>query len=157
MGRAGAGNESRELAVGSWQLLCWVLVVCCIIFSCNNPTSENTESQKQQTAIRKIQTPNFNSDSSYSFLEKQVKFGPRVPGTNAHAACAEYLKQKISSYGFLTQIQSETIGTCDGKKFRLKNIVAEYKPELSKRILLTAHWDTRPWADQDSIDMPLAR
>ncbi|MBK7853867.1 MAG: M28 family peptidase [Bacteroidetes bacterium] len=33
-----------------------------------------------------------------------------------------------------------------------KNIIAEYKPEKTKRILLCAHWDTRPWADRDSID-----
>ena len=158
MGRAGAGNNCLRFEVRGLKLFKSILIFTILIFiGCNNPsTTDETKDSKPLPTIRdtnhKHQTPAFNSDSAYSFLEKQVKFGPRVPGTNAHAACAEYLKQKISSYGFLTQIQSETIGTCDGKKFRLKNIIAEYKPELSKRILLTAHWDTRPWADQDSID-----
>ena len=154
MGRVGAESNGLMFDVRGLKLFNSILIFSILIFiGCNNPsTTDETKDSKPQTTNLKLQTPAFNSDSAYSFLEKQVKFGPRVPGTNAHAACAEYLKQKISSYGFLTQIQSETIGTCDGKKFRLKNIIAEYKPELSKRILLTAHWDTRPWADQDSID-----
>lgn len=143
MERAGVKN--------SLQLV--LLLGFCFFVSCSNPkTEENAQQKTEQASTPKLPTPNFSSDSAYVFLETQVKFGPRVPGTDAHARCAEYLKQKLSGYGLQTQIQSETIGTFDGKKFRLKNIIAEYKPEISKRILLCAHWDTRPWADQDSVN-----
>ncbi len=130
-----------------------LVIVCFAINGCSSSkTEENNSQEKQQTINQKLQTPDFNSDSAYAFLEAQVKFGPRVPGTDAHAKCADYLSKKLISYGMATQIQSETIETFDRKKFRLKNIIAEFKPELSKRILLCAHWDTRPWADQDSVN-----
>ena len=96
--------------------------------------------------------PKFSEDSTYLFVKAQVDFGPRVPGTNSHAKCADYLSSKLKSYGWETQIQNGNITTYDGKKFNLKNIIASYKPEIQNRILLMSHWDTRPWADQDSVD-----
>lgn len=154
MERVGVKAESRQSAGGSWQRIFIAIILVAAFFSCGNPESEknNQQQETQQTTNPKLQTPVFSADSAYAFLETQVKFGPRVPGTDAHAKCAEYLKQKLASYGLATQFQSETIGTHDGKKFRLKNIIAEYKPEISNRILLCAHWDTRPWADADSVN-----
>lgn len=142
-----------KLAVGSWQLAITAIVFCCLIFSCGNPAEDkNNQQQKQEPKINKLPAPEFNADSAFAFLKAQVDFGPRVPGTKAHEKCAKYLLEKLKSYGLKTSFQQETVSTFDNKKFRLKNIIAEYKPELSKRILLCAHWDTRPWADQDSVD-----
>lgn len=121
--------------------------------SCKQKSEQKQESTNTpvETAT-KIPTPNFNADSTYAFLKTQVDFGPRVPGTTAHAKCADYLVEKLKSYGLQVTVQNGTVQTFDKKQFILKNIIAEYKPELTNRIMLSAHWDTRPWADQDSIN-----
>ncbi len=127
---------------------------CCLFASCSNNTTQ--DNNNSSTIVVKTPSlpaaPAFNSDSAYAFVKAQVDLGPRVPGTAAHAKCADYLVSKLKSYGWDTQIQNGNISTYDGKKFNLKNIIASYKPEIANRILLMSHWDTRPFADQDSIN-----
>lgn len=131
------------------------LILCLVFFiaSCiqdnkkQDTTPPATEVKKAPAKI-----PGFSADSAFAFVKKQVDFGPRIPGTAAHAQCATWMAEKCKAFGLTTQVQSATLSTFDGKKFQLKNIIAEYKPEKTKRILLCAHWDTRPWADRDSID-----
>jgi glutaminyl-peptide cyclotransferase len=100
----------------------------------------------------KVATPDFNADSAYAFIKAQVDFGPRIPGTKAHENCADYIVKKMKSYGLQVTVQKGTVQTYDKKQFSLKNIIVEYKPDLPNRILLNAHWDTRPWADLDTIN-----
>lgn len=137
------------------KLLKKSVIVLFVFFvaSCNHE-NKKPETTPTTTEVKKppVKIPDFNADSSFAFVKKQVDFGPRVPGTNAHAQCANWMVQTCKTYGLKTQIQSQTLSTFDGKKYQLKNIIAEYKPEKTKRILLCAHWDTRPWADRDSID-----
>ena len=124
-----------------------------LITSCSNETEQPTENIVQpKVEVKKTPTPNFNADSAYSFVQAQIDFGPRVPGTPAHAKCADYLSAKLKSYGFEVIIQNGTVTTFDKKKFNLKNIIGSFKPELQSRILLCSHWDTRPWTDEDTKD-----
>jgi len=124
-----------------------------LITSCGNETEQPNESIVQPIVeVKKTPTPNFNADSAYSFVQAQIDFGPRIPGTPAHAKCADYLSAKLKSYGFEVIIQNGTVTTFDKKKFNLKNIIGSFKPELQSRILLCSHWDTRPWADEDTKD-----
>lgn len=130
-----------------------MLGACCLLFSCSNNNEGNkptTENQKPEASFPPA--PKFNEDSAYTFIQAQVDLGPRVPGTKAHAKCAEYLSEKLKSYGWDVQIQNTNITTYDGKKFILKNIIGTYKPEITKRILLLSHWDTRHIADSDTVD-----
>ena len=121
--------------------------------SCHNETKQPTEPLVPKVVeVQKVPTPVFNADSAYACIKKQVDFGPRIPGTTAHAKCAEYLVAKLKSYGLKVTVQNGTVKTFDEKQFTLKNIIAEYNPDAANRTLLTAHWDTRPWADLDSID-----
>ncbi len=130
-----------------------LLISIAILSSCSSGNTGNEGSIKNQHPQVSIPTaPSFNEDSAYDFLKTQVKFGPRVPGTMAHAVCAEYLFSKLKSFGWQVQMQTGSITTYDQKKFTLKNIIASYKPELSDRILLLSHWDTRHIADQDSVN-----
>lgn len=98
-----------------------------------------------------VRTPSFNEDSAYRFIEEQVAFGPRIPGTPAHAACATYLAGKLKSYGLRVMVQKAITTTYDKRQFELSNIIASHRPELSGRLLLCSHWDTRPFADRDSV------
>ena len=126
--------------------------VCSILVfvSCNNETKPPAETPKV-AEVPKLPVPEFNADSAYACVKAQVDFGPRIPGTKAHANCAAYLASKLKSYGLTVTVQNGTVKTFDGKQFILKNIIAAYKPDLGSRVLLTAHWDTRPWADLDSV------
>ena len=102
-----------------------------------------------QTAARIIQVPGFNGDSAYFFVERQVKFGPRVPNTRPHQQAANYFVDRLKKYGAAVTVQDFDAVTWDNQKLQLKNIIASYNPQAQKRILLAAHWDTRPYADKD--------
>lgn len=96
-----------------------------------------------------VAPPNFNPDSAYAFIAKQVSFGPRVPGTVAHKKCAEWLESKFKQYTPHVIVQTAKVQAHTGEELPIYNIMARFKPETSNRILLCAHWDTRPFADMD--------
>ena len=100
-------------------------------------------------SVAVVPTPAFSGDSAWSFVDKQVSFGPRVPGSPAHTACAGWLTGKFRSFGADVTVQEATVRVFDGTSVPMKNIIARFQPEKSNRILLMAHWDSRPFADQD--------
>ena len=106
-------------------------------------TSKSTEN------IVSVSVPQFNSDSAYYFIKKQVDFGPRAPNSKAHQNCYLYLKNKLSNYGANVIVQEDTVRRFDGEILNMKNIIGSFNVERKDRILLCAHWDTRYVADQD--------
>jgi glutaminyl-peptide cyclotransferase len=99
--------------------------------------------------VRLPPTPLFDPDSAYAFVERQVAFGPRVPGSRAHEACGDWLVAKLQAYGATVTEQRGTVTLYTGAKAPLRNIIASWRPEHKERILLMAHWDTRAMADKD--------
>jgi hypothetical protein len=99
-----------------------------------------------------IAAPEFSADSAYLYIEKQVAFGPRVPGSPAQAQCADWLIAQLERFGAEVHVQRTTITMPDGKKVPCYNIMGQYNPSATRRLLLAAHWDTRPYADQDVRD-----
>lgn len=130
-----------------------VIIGISILFSCDsdkkNPRRENTTIKKKRKPINR---PQFNSDSAYSFIQKQVDFGPRVPNTEAHRQTANYLKSKLENYGLEVSLQNAEVNAFDGTKLNITNIIGSYNLESNNRIMLFAHWDSRPFADQDNKD-----
>ena len=124
------------------------LIFLITIISCN--------SQQEKVTIKKskvrIEVPNFNSDSAYFFVERQVSFGPRVISSKAWDQCSKYLTNKLESYGAKVIVQQAPITTYDQKKHTLRNIIGSYSPEKNNRIALFAHWDSRHVADYDTIN-----
>lgn len=94
-------------------------------------------------------TPLFDQDSAYAFVARQVAFGPRVPGSKAHQQCGDWLVAKLKEYGAEVTEQTGQVTVYTGQKIPLRNIIASWRPEVKDRILLFAHWDTRPFADKD--------
>lgn len=134
-------------------LLLFCVHALLFLASCRNETEETTGTAETKTVdLKKVTAPDFNADSAYAYIKAQVDFGPRVPGTVSHAKCADYLVAKLKSYGFETIVQRGTVQTFDKKQFTLKNIIATSKPEAQSRILICSHWDTRPFADEDTKD-----
>lgn len=92
----------------------------------------------------------FNADSAYQYIADQVACGPRVPGTEGHEAGKQYLLRKLAEIGYDSiMIQNATVTAYTGEELPITNIVVGYKCHQAKRVLIGAHWDTRPWADED--------
>lgn len=132
----------------------WMIWLLALLFSCSK-TSEKVDNTQAVRDFKPV--PAFNPDSAYAFIQKQVDFGPRVPNTPEHKATRQWLMDKFRGWGLEVQGQELTAKAHDGRELQLTNIIASYKPEQKKRIILAAHWDTRRIADKDSerIDEPI--
>lgn len=117
----------------------------------NNKPAEETNTE---VAAVKLVSPIFDADSAFAYTKAQVDFGPRIPSTPAHAKTAKYLVDKFKSFGAEVTVQEAPAKTYDGKSHTLKNIIASFSPAKKDRVLISAHWDARPFSDQDpTIDM----
>lgn len=96
--------------------------------------------------------PAFSADSAYAFIQKQVDFGPRVPNTYGHVETRKYLETKLRSYAGSASVFSQefTSQSYSGDRLNMANIIAAFNPTAADRIMLCAHWDTRPRADEDT-------
>lgn len=130
----------------------WLMILL-IILSCNstNQENKNTDNQKNNT-INTVQAPEFQQDSAFIWIEKQLSFGPRVPSTIGHQKCRDWIVQKLESYGAKVHVQKTKLKTYNGKEIEISNIIAQFHLDKPKRIMLSAHWDTRPFADEDSVN-----
>lgn len=123
------------------------LIFVSLVFSCKQETPVDS-TQKIVTA-KKIAAPVFNSDSAYSYVGRQVSFGPRVPNTTAHESCAAYLVNKLKEYTPDVIVQEATLTAYDQSKLKSKNIIAQFNKANPNRVFLCSHWDSRPFADHD--------
>lgn len=131
-------------------LVTTVLLAGTALISCGNSSKKDSGSSEETTENETIITaPAFSSDSAYQYIADQVAFGPRVPNTPAHKACGDYLAKQLERFGAKVYNQSADLIAYDGTILKARNIVGVYNPENKKRVLLCAHWDSRPYADQD--------
>lgn len=127
-----------------------IVAICLLgLIACEEEIKKKPENKTEIQSRPKVVRPDFNADSAYAFIQKQVDFGPRVPNTEAHVKAGNYLSAKLASYGMKVTEQEAEVIAFNGTKLRIKNIVGALKPELNNRVLLFAHWDSRPFADQD--------
>ena len=112
---------------------CFILILS-ISFSCQSQT-----------------IPEFDQERAFAHLVKQCDFGGRVPGTTPHIQCRDYLVETLRKYADQVKLQpfQETIKNAKSP-VTCYNIIANFHHSKSNRILLCAHWDTRPWADRDA-------
>ncbi len=122
------------------------------IYSCKKDAQVNNEPKDGTTATSTVQVPIFSKDSAYAFVAKQVSFGPRVPGTEAHKTTRQWLVQKFKSYGVAVNEQSFKANTIPLGEVRSVNIIASFNPTYARRVILAAHWDTRFAADEDDTN-----
>ena len=119
-----------------------------MFISCNDSNKNKNSSDKTEVQTAVV-PPQFDPDSAFYFVKAQTDFGPRVPNTEAHKKCAQFLQNQLEKYCDKVIIQHFTATTFDGVKINGKNIIGTFFPEKQKRILLAAHWDSRPFADND--------
>ena len=98
--------------------------------------------------------PQFQADSAYAFCAAQCAFGPRTMNSSAHDDCCAWIKRQFEQYGCTVELQPATLRGYDGTQLRATNIIAHTRRDSAalKRdaILICAHWDSRPWADNDA-------
>lgn len=123
------------------------IAVALLLASCdgNKPNGPTIQNEPPKAVI----VPNFDADSAYQYVAQQTQFGPRVPETLAHAACAEWLTAKMSEWADTVIVQDFRARLFNGDGINGQNIVAVFHPKAPKRIVLCAHWDSRPYADHD--------
>ncbi|MFN3839604.1 MAG: M28 family peptidase [Cyclobacteriaceae bacterium] len=122
-------------------------VVFALVSACKPEKDNNTVVSEKP--LKSVTVPLFNGDSAFHFVEKQVGFGPRIPNTKAHKLAGDFFIALFKQYGATVTVQDFTATTYDNQKLVLRNIIASFYPDKTKRILLAAHWDTRPFSDKD--------
>jgi len=125
------------------------VVIFASTHSCKTKQESKPDEIEPETKAQSIKAADFNADSAYLFVEKQVQFGPRVPNSKAHANCATWLEKIMKKYAPQVIVQPFTAKAYDGTPLNCKNIIASFNPKSATRVLLCSHWDSRPYADND--------
>lgn len=123
--------------------------------SCKNSNNNQVADNEVQTETAKVIVPAFNETNAYQHIEKQVSFGPRIPNTKAQEDCAKYLEETLKSVTDTVYRQETKIKVKDGKTLRCINLIGSINPKASNRLLLLAHWDSRPWANMEDESKPV--
>ncbi len=119
-----------------------------LLLSCGN--SKQTTLSKETDANNVVVGPEFSADSAYAYCKAQCNFGPRTMNSEAHDKCGQWIADKFREFGLEVTEQKTTLKGYDGTPLRSTNIIASHNTQATDRILLCAHWDTRPWADNDA-------
>ena len=133
----------------SYKILFCLCVASLLFAACKSKQATNDISSLTPVG------PAFVADSAFAFCQAQCDFGPRTMNSEAHDRCAQWIVKKFQQYGCQTTLQEATLTGYDGTSLRSTNIIASYRPAASdstaagEKILLCAHWDSRPWADND--------
>ncbi|WP_028907831.1 M28 family peptidase [Xylanibacter ruminicola] len=122
-----------------------VISLVLLVASCGNLKKQTTD----ESASLQPVGPVFCSDSAYQYCQAQCEFGPRTMNSKAHDDCEKWIISKFESFGMQVTPQKAVLKGYDGTSLNSTNIIASYRPDLSDRVLLCAHWDSRPWADND--------
>ncbi len=118
------------------------LGACCLLVACG--TTKKNEGMTEKTVA-----VTFCADSAYAFCAQQCDFGPRVMNSVAHEACGNWIVERFTHYGFAVERQQADLKGYDGTVLKSTNIIARSPRKTDQRILIAAHWDSRPWADND--------
>ena len=126
--------------------------ICLVSLVCLLCTCGTTKKQVEQQPVVNIE---FSADSAYLFCAAQCSYGPRVMNSEAHEQCGEWIRQKFQQYGYQVEMQKADLKGYDGTILKSTNIIAKASSQAKKAggatssILICAHWDSRPWADND--------
>ena len=128
----------------------FIFILLTAFTSCENGKKAQKKSVQDKIKTKEvILVPVFSGDSAYAFVAKQTAFGPRVPNTDAHKKAGEYLVNKLAEYADTVFVQEFKSRAFDGTVLNGKNIIGSFNLEKKKRVFLSAHWDSRPFADHD--------
>lgn len=129
-----------------------ILLFCTLLLAGCGLTAKRSVSESGQSSVS-AGGLSFSGDSAYAYVAGQVAFGPRVPGTDAHHDCVQYIGRTLERFGATVEIQTGEVMRYDGEWQHVANICAHLPADSAyqgeKTVLLCAHYDSRPWADQE--------
>lgn len=111
----------------------------------SSPDADNTEEVEKIAPVG----PDFDADSAFAFAQAQCNFGTRYMNSKGHDDCEKWIVDKFRQYGCTVKCQKAGLKAYDGTILKATNIMASHNPEATTRIMFCAHWDSRPWADND--------
>jgi Zn-dependent M28 family amino/carboxypeptidase len=95
-------------------------------------------------------TTPFDGEAALRYVQEQVAFGPRVPNTEGHQRTGDWIEAHLRRAADSVEVQAWSHVTQQGDTLRLRNFIGRFRPDQTARVLLLAHWDTRPRADYES-------
>ena len=124
------------------------IIAALSLLSLSSASCQHKDKPVVVTEVKPI-GPSFDADSALAYCYGQCAFGPRVMNSEAHEQCLDWIVGKFEQYGCEVQLQKAALTGYDGTMLRATNIIASHHPERERHILICAHWDSRPWADND--------
>ena len=134
-----------KINLSGWCLLAFFFFLA----ACKTDPSTPPAPKPDPVAPATMKVPRFEQDSAFTFVEKQLAFGPRVTNTPEHEACKQWLVEQFKNFGAEVIEQNFTAKAYTGINLKATNIIAQYNPKAAKRVVLAAHWDSRHISDQD--------
>ncbi|MFN8297763.1 MAG: M28 family peptidase [Chitinophagales bacterium] len=137
--------------------LCLSVLICGALYSsscqkCNSGNNNGTDTTSTITPEVKVSPPKFDADTAFYLVRQQVAMGPRAMNFKVHDDCGRWIIEVAKKYADTVYVQPFEAKGWDGKTLKGTNIIASFNPSATKRILISTHWDSRPWADQDTKD-----
>jgi len=120
-----------------------ILIICTIVLSSCGENKVEVNKPLYEL-VNNSNIPKFNANNAYQFIKEQIKFGPRNPNSMGHAAGLNYLFNTLSKYTQSVTKQSFNYTGYEGEVLELTNIIAKFNPQNKNRIMICAHWDSRP-------------
>ena len=136
------------MSLNSFLSACALMAASLFISSCKNAGNSQATATDPIDSAR-ITSVRFIADSAFAAIKAQCNFGPRVPNSEAHRRCGDYIAARFKALGLEVTEQKASLTAWDGNVLQTRNIIAAYRPELTDRIIICTHWESRPWADAD--------
>lgn len=145
-------SGSFNICTNAFRRARWGLLLATVTLAACNTGNKKPKDGASSSAKDGVVPPAFRADSAYSAIERQLAFGPRVPGSPAQEKCAAWLIASLQKLADTVYIQRAKVAVQPNKEVPCINIIASFNPAAKQRLLLLAHWDTRPVADKDAFD-----
>lgn len=126
-----------------------IFALACVFAGCSGAKGHQSEGSPESEPAAKVRFE-ADADSLFRYVSDQVELGARVPGSDAHRRCGDMIVERLGRYGIdSVAVQEVPVTTFDGVRHSARNILGCINPGATQRVLLLAHYDTRPWADSD--------
>ena len=96
--------------------------------------------------------PPIDGERAYGYLKQIVEIGPHTAGSEANTRVRKLVADHFTKMGGKLREQPfRAVHPMTGKPLLMVNLVASWKPENLQRIVIGAHYDTRPHPDQEAL------
>lgn len=125
---------------------CLLLAACCLMTACDGDARTRDSAGGSTAAVK---TTDFDGETAMSYVKTQLDFGPRIPGTAGHVKTGDWIVAQMRARAdtVIEQKWSHAAKFRGARTLPMRNILARFNPAASERVLLVAHWDTRPVSD----------